>query len=122
MRYHTKKSKGPQPINLTIPYACDHPVYSWCTLFQFSNDGRGLAIIQQKFNKDGKYTWWDKVDDWIAPKIYLSPRFKDYYERKAGKPVNGLYPTVTVRQAMWALRLKPLPKQPWETVFDRPEI
>lgn len=34
----------------------------------------------------------------------------------------GLYPTVTVRQMMWALKMKPMPKERWETVFDRKEI
>lgn len=32
------------------------------------------------------------------------------------------YPTVTIRQIMWALKMKPLPKQPWETVFDHTPI
>lgn len=119
MRYHTEKNDGPQPLNLAVTYSCYHPIYTRCTLLRFSNDGRGLAIIQQRFDEKTKRTWWDKIDDWIAPKIYLSKRFGNYYELNAAKPVNKLYPTVTVRQAMWALRIKPLPKEPWETVFDR---
>ena len=35
------------------------------------------------------------------------------------KNKDGLYPTVTVRKLMWALRMKPLKKERWETVFDR---
>lgn len=35
---------------------------------------------------------------------------------------DGLYPTVTVRQIMWALKMKPIPRERWETVFDRREI
>lgn len=31
-------------------------------------------------------------------------------------------PTVTIRQIMWALRMKPLPKNRWETTFDRRNI
>lgn len=122
MRYHTEKKDGPQPINFTKTYKCDHPLYDVCSLFCFSNDGRGLAIIQQRYNPKTKHTWWDKLDDWIPPKLYLNNNFKDYYELKAEKPVNGVYPTVTVRQAMWALRIKPLLKEPWETVFDRSRI
>ena len=32
---------------------------------------------------------------------------------------NDLYPTVTIRQIMSALKMKPLKKERWETVFDR---
>ena len=35
---------------------------------------------------------------------------------------DGLYPTVTIRQIMWALKIKPIPKERWETVFDRSDI
>lgn len=35
---------------------------------------------------------------------------------------SGLYPTVNVRQLMWALRMKPMRKERWETVFDRKDI
>ena len=35
---------------------------------------------------------------------------------------DGLYPTVTVRQIMWALKMKPIQKERWETVFDRRDI
>lgn len=33
-----------------------------------------------------------------------------------------LYPTVTIRQIMWALKLKPIPREQWETYFDRKYI
>lgn len=32
------------------------------------------------------------------------------------------YGTVTVRQIMWALKMKPIQKERWETVFDRRDI
>lgn len=35
---------------------------------------------------------------------------------------DGLYPTVTIRQIMWALKMKPIQRQRWETCFDRREI
>ena len=54
--------------------------------------------------------------------LYLNERFKDYFDERAAEPVDGLYPTVTVRQIMWALKMKPIPRQRWETVFDRREI
>lgn len=31
-------------------------------------------------------------------------------------------PTVTIRQIMWALKMKPIQRQRWETCFDRREI
>ena len=45
--------------------------------------------------------------------------FKDYFEKHAGPPQNHIYPTVTIRQIMWALKMKPLKRQPWETAFDK---
>lgn len=47
---------------------------------------------------------------------------KEYFDSKAKKCKNGLYPTVSIRQIMWALRMKPLKKERWETYFDRKEI
>ena len=35
---------------------------------------------------------------------------------------DGLYPTVTIRQIMWALKMKPIQRQRWETCFDRRDI
>lgn len=31
-------------------------------------------------------------------------------------------PTVTIRQIMWALKMKPIKRERWETVFDRRDI
>lgn len=62
------------------------------------------------------------MDDWVACEIYISPKFQEYLEENAGEPENGIFPTVTVRQIMWALRMKPLEKESWETVFDRRRI
>lgn len=47
---------------------------------------------------------------------------RGFFDRRAGTGTDGLYPTVTIRQIMWALKMKPLPKQPWETVFDHTPI
>lgn len=58
----------------------------------------------------------------LSSDIYEHPAFRDYFEARAGRPFGDLYPTVTVRQIMWALRMKPLPKARWETVFDRRDI
>ena len=45
--------------------------------------------------------------------------FKKFFDDRAGEDTDGLYPTVTIRQIMWALKMKPLAKERWETCFDR---
>lgn len=54
--------------------------------------------------------------------LYLHPCFKGYFDMRSGMATNGLYPTVTIRQIMWALKMKPIKKERWETVFDRRDI
>ena len=116
MRYHYKKPN----IYLSMYgqlYICNHPIYDSCTLFEIGD--KGLAVIQQRFDAETKSTWWSEVDPWITDDLYLHPRFKEYFDERAGTCMDGLYPTVTVRQIMWALKMKPLLRERWETVFDR---
>lgn len=101
-------------------YTCDHPVYNECTIYLVKE--KGLAVIQQRYDKKTKNTWWSKIDDFLVDDIYLHPKFKEFFDERAGFPNNGLYPTVSIRQLMWALKIKPLPREPWETYFDRKEI
>ena len=49
-------------------------------------------------------------------------KFKEYFINRAGECKNGLYPTVSIRQIMWALKIKPIKRERWETCFDRREI
>lgn len=100
------------------PYECDHPLYFVCTLYRMR--GVGLAVIQQRFDNRSKHTFWHQIDDWLVDDIYEQPGFQEYFNTHAAKPKNGLYPTVTVRQIMHALNMRPLKKEPWETVFDHP--
>lgn len=55
MRYHYGK-----PTNYSTVYGntyiCDHPVYDSCTLYQVND--KGLAVIQQRFDKETKSTYW----------------------------------------------------------------
>lgn len=83
---------------------------------------KGLVVIQQRFHPDTKSTTWGEIDPWLTDSIYLHPKFKSYFDERAGECKNGFYPTVTVRQLMWALKMKPLPRERWETVFDRRDI
>lgn len=101
-------------------YICDHPAYNRCTLYR--SGPRGLAVIQQRLRPGTKETYWTELDMGLSRDIYEHPDFPRYFEARAGRPLGDLYPTVTVRQIMWALRMKPLPKARWETVFDRRDI
>lgn len=101
-------------------YECNHLVYDKCTLFKIGN--KGLAVIQQRYDSASKTTRWGEIDPWLTDAIYLSKGFKKYFDSRSGKCVDGLYPTVTIRQIMWALKMKPLKKEKWETVFDRSPI
>lgn len=119
MRYHFDKPE----FYLSLygeRYICEHPVYNSCTLYRIEE--KGLAVIQQRFDPETKSTWWSEVDPWITDALYLHPDFREYFEMRAGACTDGLYPTVTVRQIMWALKMKPIQKERWETVFDRRDI
>ena len=119
MRYHYEK---PTTYRSTYgrPYTTDHPVYDICTLFKIGD--RGLAIIQQRYDPETKVTWWGEIDPWLTDELYLHPKFKEYFDERAKQCTDGLYPTVTIRQIMWALKMKPIPRERWETCFDRREI
>ena len=62
------------------------------------------------------------MDPWITDDLYLHPRFKEYFDTHSGMAMDGLYSTVTLRQIMWALKMKPIKRDRWETVFDRRNI
>lgn len=119
MRYHMEKPHICTSMYGEV-YICNHPVYTRCTLFKIGK--KGLAVIQQRFNPDSKSTYWTEVDAWLVDCLYLNLKFKPYFDERAREVQNGLYPTVTVRQMMWALKMKPLVRERWETCFDRREI
>ena len=119
MRYHYEKPAIYSSMYGEV-YICKHPVYTRCTLFQIGN--KGLAVIQQRFDPDSKSTWWGEIDPWLTTDLYLHPKFKEFFDKRSGMGTDGLYPTVTIRQIMWALKMKPIARERWETVFDRKEI
>lgn len=119
MRHHYEKPS----IFLSMygeTYICDHPVYDRATLFIIGR--RGLCVIQQRFDEERKSTFWTEIDPWLCDELYLHPRFKEYFDEHARSADCGIYPTVTVRQIMWGLKMKPLPREIWETGFDRADI
>lgn len=119
MRYHYEKPSIYRSI-YGKRYTCNHPVYDRCTLYVIND--KGLAVIQQRFDKASKSTWWSEIDPWLIDDLYLNPGFKDFFDDRSGECMNGLYPTVTIRQIMWALKMKPMLRERWETVFDRKDI
>lgn len=119
MRYHYEKPVLYSSI-YGKKYECAHPVYNHCTLYLINE--KGLAVIQQRYDKATKRTWWGEIDPWLTDALYLHKRFKDFFDERSGKCTDGLYPTVTIRQIMWALKMKPIPKRQWETCFDRRNI
>ena len=116
MRYHYEKPKNYRS-NYGSIYICNHPVYSRCTLYKIGN--KGLAVIQQRYNVRTKSTYWTDIDPWLTDMIYLHEQFKKFFDERSGECTDGLYPTVSVRQIMWALKLKPIKREHWETCFDR---
>lgn len=115
MRYHYEKLKRYSSIFGAI-HTCDHPVYDSCTLYSIGK--KGLAVIQQKYDSKTKKTWWTEIDPWLTDQLYLHPKFKEFFDDRSGEATDGLYPTVTIRQIMWALKIKPLKRERWETCFD----
>lgn len=119
MRYHHTKPEVYLSRYGRI-YICSHPVYSRCTLYEAR--GRGLAVIQQRFDPERKTTWWTEIDPWLTDAVYLHPKFWRLFEERAGPATDGVFPTMTIRQLMWALKMKPLQREVWETVFDRRRV
>lgn len=116
MRYHYEKPVIYSSMYGTT-YICNHPVYDRCTLFKIDN--KGLAVIQQRYDSFTKQTWWDELDPWLPDMLYLHPKFRKFFDERSGECVNNLYPTVTIRQIMWALKMRPIKRERWETCFDR---
>lgn len=119
MRYHYEKPSMYRSIYGTT-YICNHPVYNNCTLYKIGK--RGLAVIQQRYEQETKHTYWTEIDPWLNDDLYLNPGFKDFFDARASEATDGLYPTVTIRQIMWSLKMKPIKRERWETCFDRKNI
>ena len=119
MRYHYDKPTTYSTVYGNI-YECNHPVYDRCTLFTIGKEG--LAVIQQRYDESTKTTWWTEIDPWMTDAIYLHPKFREFFEDRSGTATDGLYPTGSIRQIMRGLKMKPLPKERWETCFDRRSV
>lgn len=119
MRYHYEPPKYASSLYGEV-YTCDHPVYRQATLYRIKD--KGLCVIQQHFDEYTKKAWWGPIDSALVDCLYLHPKFQSYFKSRGAKATDGLYPTVSLRQIMWALRMKPIPRNRWETYFDRPFV
>lgn len=114
MKYHYEASDSIKHTKYL--YKCDHSLYSSCTLFRDEdNSENGLAVVRLYFNPRLKVFWYGAIDSGLADDIADYPGFKDYVSKHSGECTDGLYPTVNVRQIMWALRMKPLKREEWES-------
>lgn len=101
-------------------YISSNPVYVKGTLFRIGK--KGLVVIQQRYREEDKSTWWDEIDPWLRNPIFLNTRFSEFFESFASEEKEDGFNTVTIRQIMWALRMKPIKRERWETVFDKKPI
>jgi hypothetical protein len=93
----------------------DHPAYNAFSLF--ANGNKGIGVIQQRYDPRTKTTWWGPVDKDNTFYILHSPFFEEWWNDVSRPAANGLYHVVELRKVMWALHIKPSPKEPWETKF-----
>ena len=110
MRYHYEKPKEWSGHH-GMTYRCDHMLYSRCTLFREGD--LGLAVVQQRFNKNLKCYFYGPIDPWLIDDIYNNPLFGSYFSENAGNCKDGIFPTVEIRKLMWRLRMKPLETEEW---------
>ena len=88
----------------------EHPLFNRATLL-YSED-RGFLVVQQHFDPVGKSVWWGSIDPWLACDIRRADRFQDFFEDHADEKYSFV---ISVRKLMWEMRMKPLPKEFWES-------
>lgn len=109
MKYHYEKTEYGKPMYGRMVEIKDD-IHTFGTLFE--KDGKGVILVQKRFVC--KCLYWDRIDYWLANDIYEHPKFTAWFEQHA---TEENYPIFPVRSVMWALRMKPLPKQKWEDAF-----
>lgn len=115
MKYYYEPSDNAQ-VGAGEIYICDHPLFNKGTLFRIGS--KGLIIVQEHYNKKTKARWWGPVVPWLSYDIYTNSNFASFFEKTASEcDENGLFPVISVRKVMWALRMKPLRKELWENGF-----
>lgn len=113
MRYYYTPPTEYKATKARIYICPNHPLYNACTLYKFAD--RGMAVVQQRFNPSLKTTEWSSIDPWLVDDIFNQSGFMQVFDKIAKADTDGVYPTITVRKLMWALRMKPLPREFWES-------
>lgn len=54
-------------------------------LYALPGTGKGLCVIQQRYNEKTKATYWSAIDPWLTDKIYLHEGFRQYFDSHAKK-------------------------------------
>lgn len=67
------------------------------------------------FDCQRKTFYYDKLPPYLANDIFEAKGFEEYFKAHSAAERDGLYPTVTARSIMWALRMRPLKKEWWES-------
>lgn len=97
-------------------YQCSHPLYNACTLY-LDDKNNGIAVVRKHFSYATKAMKFIPIDWALADEIANSEYLEEYFKEHATQPTpSGLYPTINLRKLMWALKMKPLPKDDWEKI------
>lgn len=86
MKYHYTKPTEYSSMYGQL-YECNHPAYNHCTLYLIGD--KGLAVIQQRYDKKSKCTWWSEIDRCLTDVLYLHSKFKSVFDKYASAPMNG---------------------------------
>ena len=96
----------------------DRPLFDICTAFWSEKTGKGLLLVQQRFDPVGKRCYWDNADPWLVNDICEHPGWEDWFEEHSGfVGADGRFPVFNVRKVMWGLRMKPLKREEWEAAL-----
>lgn len=83
MKYHYTKPTEYSSMYGQL-YECNHPAYNHCTLYLIGD--KGLAVIQQRYDKKSKCTWWSEIDRCLTDALYLHSKFKSVFDKYASTP------------------------------------
>lgn len=98
MRYYYEKPEY-YTVTKAKTVTTDDELYSQCTLYEV--DGKGLKVVQLRFNPKLKVFFYGPIDDYLIDDIFSRNGFKELLTEPP-------YKTIDVRKLMWKLRMKPL--------------
>jgi len=119
MKWYAEQCKD-FAVNVFTLVGCSHLVYERCTVL--FDEKKCVRIVQQHYNPETRHTWWAEVDPKLLSLICCQNKSYEWFNEKAVPLDSKVIPAYTIRQVMWALRVKPMPKLPWETSFDHSPI